>query len=188
MEQLNQNVIQPLHQNVYQPVQNAVNPPLNNFLTTIFGDSQPGQPDSIAMTVLKMLLILYSGMIAPKLPVYVLEWFDYVPFKIFVLFLIAWTGSHDPSLSLLIAVTFYASLNALNGKKFFENFESAESLAQEADALGFYQEPVDPAMDSAAEAEMEAEEDMMAEEGLPTDDFAAMPGPTEAPTFFEESF
>jgi hypothetical protein len=127
MEQVQKNILDPFHEQIYQPIQNTVNPPVNNFLHGVFGESNPQQADPIGMTVLKLVLILYSSMIAPKLPVYVLEWFDYVPFKILVLFLIAWTGSHDPLLALLIAVTFYASLNALNGKKFFENYRSSSS-------------------------------------------------------------
>jgi hypothetical protein len=108
----------------YANIQNSFNPPVNNFLG-ILGNSTPGQPDSVGITVLKMLLILYGSIIAPKLPVHVLKWFNYVPFKIFVLFLIAWSGSHDPSLAILIAIVFYISLNLLNGKQAFESFAKA---------------------------------------------------------------
>jgi hypothetical protein len=107
----------------YEYLRNTVNPPVNNFMDGILGESKPGQGDSITLVVLKMTLILYGSVIAPKLPKKVLEWFDFVPFKIFVLFLIVWAGSHDPSLSLLIAICFYVSLNVLNGKQAFENFE-----------------------------------------------------------------
>ena len=119
--------MQQVGQNFYRPIVETINPPVNSLLYGIFGDPQQNQVDSMAMTVLKLVLILYASIIAPKLPVYVLEWFDYVPFKIFILFLIAWTGSHNPSLSLLIAITFYASLNALNGKQFFEKYTSTDS-------------------------------------------------------------
>jgi hypothetical protein len=113
--------------NQYENVRSTVNPPINNFMSGILGESNPGQADSNALVVLKMILILYGSVIAPKLPVKVLEWFDFVPFKIFVLFLIVWSGSHDPSLSLLIAISFYISLNILNGKKAFEKFENTDT-------------------------------------------------------------
>jgi hypothetical protein len=108
----------------YEFIRNTVNPPINNFMDRILGESKPGERDSIALVVLKMILILYGSVIAPKLPTRVLEWFDFVPFKILVLFLIVWSGSHDPSLSLLIAICFYVSLNVLNGKQAFEKFVS----------------------------------------------------------------
>jgi hypothetical protein len=110
----------------YENVRSSLNPPINNFMDGIVGKSNPGEADSIGLIVLKMVLILYGSIIAPKLPVYVLEWFDFVPFKIAVLFLIVWSGSHDPSLALLIAICFYASLNVLNGKQMFEKFEALE--------------------------------------------------------------
>jgi hypothetical protein len=116
--------------NQYENVRGAINPTVNNFMDGILGESKPGQGDSIGLVVLKMILILYGSVIAPKLPVKVLEWFDFVPFKIFVLFLIVWSGSHDPSLSILIAVCFYVSLNVLNGKQAFEKFNALDSFRQ----------------------------------------------------------
>lgn len=114
--------LQPLQQQ-FQNVSNQINPPVNGFMETILGQSQPGMPDALGMTLLKMTLILYASLVAPKLPTYVLEKFEYVPVKIFVLFLIAWSGSRDPSLSILLAVVFYSSLNVLNGKKMFEKYQ-----------------------------------------------------------------
>jgi hypothetical protein len=117
--------------NQYENVRGVVNPPINNFMDGILGESKPGQGgDSIGLVVLKMILILYGSVIAPKLPTRVLEWFDFVPFKIFVLFLIVWSGSHDPSISILISVCFYVSLNVLNGKQAFEKFNALDSYRQ----------------------------------------------------------
>ena len=72
--------------------------------------------------LLKIVLVLYGSMIAPHLPDSVLKWFQYVPFKILILSLIVWTANHDPALSILIAVAFYASLNVIAGKTAFEAF------------------------------------------------------------------
>lgn len=150
----------------YNNITNTVNPPINNFMNNIIGTSRPGEPDSIVMSVLKMVLILYSSMIAPKLPVYVLEWFDYVPFKILVLFLIAWTGSRDPSLSLLIAVTFYASINALNGKKFFENFQQIQQHEQQ------HKQVEQLELEPEQQQEQESVEGYTEDQALPNDTFA----------------
>jgi hypothetical protein len=61
--------------------------------------------------------------VAPKLPDYILKWFEYVPFKLFVIFLIVWTSNFDPAIALAITLAFYVSFNVLNDKKPFEAFE-----------------------------------------------------------------
>lgn len=71
---------------------------------------------------LKLLLVLYAGLFAPNLPKYVLDWFKFVPFKILILFLIVWTGNHDPALSITVAVAFFMTLNVVSGKQAFEAF------------------------------------------------------------------
>ena len=75
---------------------------------------------------LKLFLVLYGGLVAPKLPNSVLQWFNFVPFKLLVLFLILYTANKDPALSILIATSFYASMNVLNGKKAFESFDDVQ--------------------------------------------------------------
>ena len=78
--------------------------------------------------VLKLLLVLYGGTVVPKLPPHILKWFNYVPFKIFVIFLIVWTSNYDPAMALAIAFAFYTSFNMLNDKKPFEPFMADESM------------------------------------------------------------
>ena len=70
----------------------------------------------------KMALVLYAGLAAPHLPAYILKYFNMVPFKILILFLIVWTGNHDPALSITIAVAFFVTMNILAGKQAFEAF------------------------------------------------------------------
>lgn len=94
------------------------NPTVNRTLHPL--TTQPGS------SILKLLLVLYGATIAPKLPDKLLKYFDYVPFKIFVVFLIVWTSNYDPAMALLIALSFYASFNVLNAKKAFESFSTLE--------------------------------------------------------------
>ncbi len=72
---------------------------------------------------LKLLLILYGGLAAPHLPANVLGWFQKVPFKILVMFLIVYQGNRNPALAIAIAVAFLVSLNLLQKKKPFESFK-----------------------------------------------------------------
>ena len=105
-------------QQLYNQVSSSFNPPVNNILNPFEGTT------SVGALFLRIFLIVYASMVAPKLPAQMLDWFDWVPFRIFVLFLIAWSASHDPSVSILIAVGFYASINALQGKKLLEKYEN----------------------------------------------------------------
>ncbi len=93
---------------------NAYNNSVNSALSTL-------DVPSVA-AFLKLLLVLYAGLAAPHLPDVVLNWFNFVPFKILVLFLIVWTGNHDPVLSITIAVAFFVTMNVLSGKQALEPF------------------------------------------------------------------
>lgn len=102
---------------------NSYNTNINQVLSPLDAPAAAG--------FLKMVLVLYGALAAPHLPKQVLKWFDFVPFKIFVLFLIVWTGNHDPALSILIATAFFVSMNVLAGKKAFESFRDGQYYDQE---------------------------------------------------------
>src|SRR6478609_9046070 len=73
--------------------------------------------------LLRLVLVLYGGMIAPHLPDSVLKWFQFVPFKIFILFLIVYSANHQPDIAILTSIAFYTSMNVLAGRKAFEAFQ-----------------------------------------------------------------
>lgn len=72
--------------------------------------------------LLRLFLVLYGSMFAPALPDNILKWFGFVPFRIFILFLIVWTANHSPDIAILVAVGFYVSINVLAGRKTFEAY------------------------------------------------------------------
>ena len=63
---------------------------------------------------LKLFLVLYAGMIAPKLPNFIAKLFKNGVVKMIVLFLIIYTGIKDPMISLMIAVGFTLTMVSLN--------------------------------------------------------------------------
>lgn len=63
---------------------------------------------------LKLFLVLYAGMIAPKLPNSIAKLFKNSVVKMVVLFLIVYTGIKDPMMSLMIAVGFTLTMVSLN--------------------------------------------------------------------------
>lgn len=93
---------------------NQFNQPINSALSPLNNPT--------VSAIIKLFLILYGSVIAPKLPTQVLKWFGYIPVKIVCLFLILWTWNHNPTISLLIAVSFFISMNLLSGKKIMEPF------------------------------------------------------------------
>ena len=67
----------------------------------------------VAGTV-RVFLILYAGLIAPKLPTGLAKLFQNAAFKVLVLFLIVYVGMKDATVALLVAVGFTVSMVTLN--------------------------------------------------------------------------
>ena len=61
-----------------------------------------------------LFLVLYAGMAAPELPEGVARLFEHKLFRIFVFFLIAYTGNKDPTVAIIAAVGLMVSLQTLN--------------------------------------------------------------------------
>ena len=74
-----------------------------------------------AKTTLKLFLVLYAGLAAPKLPPFIAKFFDYTIFKIIILAIILIVSNNDPGLSLMIALAFFISLTACNKYKICED-------------------------------------------------------------------
>ena len=66
---------------------------------------------------LRLVLLMYAGFAAPRLPNRFADLFDNSLFRVAILFLILWTGSKDPTLSLLIVIGFTVSLNYLTNQR-----------------------------------------------------------------------
>jgi len=62
----------------------------------------------------KIFLILYAAMVAPKLPMFMAKALKNPVVKLLILFLIVYTGVKDPMMSLLVAVGFTVSMLTLN--------------------------------------------------------------------------
>jgi len=63
-----------------------------------------------AKNIIKMLLVLYAGLAAPRLPSFLASLFNNAVFRIVVLFLIAYLGLKDTTIALLSAVAFTLSI------------------------------------------------------------------------------
>jgi hypothetical protein len=69
--------------------------------------------NKIIFTTLTVLLSLYSALIAPKLPKYLVDIFDKFYVKFILIFLLAYTSSKNPILSLLIAISILITFQTL---------------------------------------------------------------------------
>lgn len=63
---------------------------------------------------IKLFLVLYAAMIAPKLPEFMIKLLKNPLVKISILFAVIYTGIKDPVMSLLIAIGFTISMLTLN--------------------------------------------------------------------------
>lgn len=98
---------------------------LSSYNDTVNNALRPLDAPAVA-GFLKMAIVLYAGLAAPHLPASVLKYFNLVPVRILILFLIVWTGNHDPALSITIAVAFFVTMNILAGKQAFEAFHDRQ--------------------------------------------------------------
>jgi len=64
--------------------------------------------------VISLVLILYAGLAAPKLPEYIAKLFDNVLFKLVIFFLIAYSAKKNPTVAIIASVGLMVSLQTLN--------------------------------------------------------------------------
>jgi uncharacterized membrane protein YjdF len=108
---------------------------MENF-NQIVNDFLEPLEDQYISNFLQLFLVLYAGLAAPKLPRKFLQFLDVVPIQIFVLFLVVWKGTRDPSTSLIVAVALFVSVNTLAGRGTFETFLIEQNTNVKPDCLG----------------------------------------------------
>ena len=79
---------------------------------------------------LTLFLALYAILARPVLPPFLANLFENPLFRLFVLFLVAWTASHNAALSLMIALAFTITLNLLSEQRIAEGFASRMAIMQ----------------------------------------------------------
>lgn len=79
--------------------------------------------------MVRVFLILYAGLVAPKLPSGLAKLFQNAAFKVLVLFLVVYVGMKDPTVALLVAVGFTVSMVTLN------KLETVDSLGSLLDTV-----------------------------------------------------
>ena len=95
---------------------------IDNVMETIF-------ENKYYSSIITLVLILYSSVVAPKLPNSILKLFDNSIFRILILSLIVYYGNKNTKLSLIIAVGFTVSMNLLSKRKMFENFTDMNPIS-----------------------------------------------------------
>ena len=80
---------------------------IDGFLKPIF-------TDKISSSVISLILVLYAGLAAPKLPKSISKLFENKIFKLIVLVIIAYTASKDASIAIITAVALVLSMQTLS--------------------------------------------------------------------------
>lgn len=78
---------------------------------------------------LKLFLVLYAGLVAPKMPTFLAKLLKNPAAKLLVMFLIVFTGIKDPVMSLLIAVGFIVSMMSLERLETVNNISGVMHMA-----------------------------------------------------------
>lgn len=87
----------------------------NTFDQTVNSYLEPLQNEYIR-AALALFLILYAGVVAPKLPANILKWFDNIFVKIVVFFTIVWISKKDPSVALIASIAVLVTLMIANNQ------------------------------------------------------------------------
>ena len=108
--------------------------------------------------VVKMLLVLYAGLAAPRLPAWVANLFNNSVFRLLILFLIAYIGLKDTSIALMSAVAFTLTIiflkKAETTDSIFGALQSAVDTPQEwiNDLVDDTQSTINTAVDTVQDA------------------------------------
>jgi len=92
----------------------------NNFDKTVSGYLEPFNNEYIKAAV-ALFLILYAGIIAPKLPTHVLKFFDNFLVKIVVFFAIVWVSKKDPTVAIIASIAVLVTLMIANNQLTLQN-------------------------------------------------------------------
>jgi|APSaa5957512622_1039677.scaffolds.fasta_scaffold251392_1 hypothetical protein len=85
-------------------------------------------------STLSLFLVMYGGLAAPKLPVYITKWFENPIVRILIFFLIAYLGTKNQSLAIITAVCLVITLQTLSKQKM--NGELVDNLLGQIRKIG----------------------------------------------------
>lgn len=78
--------------------------------------------DPYFLATIKVAIIVYAGVFAPRLPDKVVDFMKTTPMKILFATLIIFSALHDLQISLLLACAFVLSINVLSGRGILEGY------------------------------------------------------------------
>ena len=91
-----------------------------------------------AMGIVTIFVVLYGALAKPELPNFIKNLMKNDIFRLFYIFLIAYTGDKNLMVSIIIAFTFmvlFGLLSEVEVQESFENTDVAQNLEQELDKL-----------------------------------------------------
>jgi len=82
-------------------------------------------------TVISLLLALYAGGVAPKLPDSVVLFFDSIVGKLLFTFLIAYVASRNLQIAIMMSVAFVVTLTIANNRRIVEGYNNVEKFYED---------------------------------------------------------
>nr|QBK88771.1 MAG: hypothetical protein LCMiAC01_04530 [Mimivirus LCMiAC01] len=91
---------------------------MDKFDATIDSWLQPINKNKYITAAISLILIVYAGLAAPKLPRWIARLFDNPLVKLLIFFLIVYTAGHNPTISIIAAIGLMVTLQTLSKYKF----------------------------------------------------------------------
>lgn len=118
----------------------------SNFDTVVNNGLKPLLQNQYFFAVIHLLLILYSGQIAPNLPPVLLNLLDNFFIKLLCMFFILILAKISPMTSLLVALAFLVTMNYVTKGKFIEMMKNVQRYREALENSEFTLPEIQPGM------------------------------------------
>lgn len=101
---------------------------INNIITRIGYNFDELMNNTLFSTFITVFLCIYGALIGPRMPKFVITLFNNFIFKILIISIIAYRANKNPQLSLLFAIIFVLTINAITDNEHLEAFKQIETF------------------------------------------------------------
>jgi Ca2+/Na+ antiporter len=132
---------------------------IDNISSEIDSVLKPVFNDKVYGSIISLILVLYAGLAAPKLPKTISKLFKSKIFKLIVLIVIAYTASKDASIAIITAVALVVSMQTLSKHEQTDKVVKEIADAHEEEIIDEHEHEIKDAHEHEIEAETPIEPD-----------------------------
>ena len=132
---------------------------IDNISSEIDSVLKPVFNDKVYGSIISLIIVLYAGLAAPKLPKTISKLFKSKIFKLIVLIVIAYTASKDASIAIITAVALVVSMQTLSKHEQTDKVVKEIAHAHEEEIIDEHEHEIKDAHEHEIEAETPIEPD-----------------------------